>query len=376
MNPTRSLLLTCALSGLAIGAPALASSKPDSGPTPETIRADLQHGKQPIAFEANVGQTDAQVRYLSRGPGYSLFLTPAEAVLSLQTAGAHSDASGLAGSLGHDADGQDGRDAVLRLSFDGANRAPAMAAEQRQPGASNYFVGSDASAWRRDVPHFARVRYAGLYPGVDLVYYGNQLKLEYDLVVAAGADPAPIALRMDGAERMRLDHEGNLVFTTAAGDLVQHRPIAYQQVGGERRPVTASYRLLGDGRVGFNLGDYDASRELVIDPVLMYSTYLGGTLGDRALDVSVDSAKNAYVVGFSNSAGFPTKGAYQGKNNGAGDVFVTKLGPTGALIYSTYIGGAGADEAATCTSPAAPPRSTIPPPAPTRRRSAACRTRS
>ena len=346
MNPTRSLLLTCALSGLAIGAPALASSKPDSGPTPETIRADLQHGKQPIAFEANVGQTDAQVRYLSRGPGYSLFLTPAEAVLSLQTAGAHSDASGLAGSLGHDADGQDGRDAVLRLSFDGANRAPAMAAEQRQPGASNYFVGSDASAWRRDVPHFARVRYAGLYPGVDLVYYGNQLKLEYDLVVAAGADPAPIALRMDGAERMRLDHEGNLVFTTAAGDLVQHRPIAYQQVGGERRPVTASYRLLGDGRVGFNLGDYDASRELVIDPVLMYSTYLGGTLGDRALDVSVDSAKNAYVVGFSNSAGFPTKGAYQGKNNGAGDVFVTKLGPTGALIYSTYIGGAGADEAA------------------------------
>ena len=150
MNPTRSLLLTCALSGLAIGAPALASSKPDSGPTPETIRADLQHGKQPIAFEANVGQTDAQVRYLSRGPGYSLFLTPAEAVLSLQTAGAHSDASGLAGSLGHDADGQDGRDAVLRLSFDGANRAPAMAAEQRQPGASNYFVGSDASAWRRD----------------------------------------------------------------------------------------------------------------------------------------------------------------------------------------------------------------------------------
>jgi predicted extracellular nuclease len=341
LNPIRSILLTTALSGLASGAAQAAALPPADT---DASHAAAQHGKLPIAFEANLGQADAQVRYLSRGPGYSLFLTPAEAVLSLRTPGSSDDAGNL-GSLRHGADTEVSKSAVLRLSFDGANRNPSMGAEQQQSGHSNYFVGSDASAWRRDVPNYARVRYTDLYPGVDLLYYGNQLQLEYDLVVAPGADPARIALRVDGADRMRLDGQGNLVLATAAGNLVQHRPIAYQQVGGQRHPVAASYQMLGNGRIGFRLGDYDASRELVIDPVLMYSTYLGGTLGDRALDVVVDGSKNAYVVGFSNSAAFPTKGAYQAKNNGAGDVFVTKLSPSGALLFSTYIGGAGADEA-------------------------------
>lgn len=348
MNPTRSILLTVALTGLATGSGARAASMPlQAAAGADQVKAEFNQGKQPISFEANLGQTDAQVRYLSRGPGYSLFLTPAEAVLSLRTAGDAADPQGNLGSLRHAAKADvASRDAVLRLSFDGANRAPALRAEQRQPGATNYFVGGTAAAWQRDVPNFARVRYADLYPGVDLLYYGNQLQLEYDLVVAANADPQRIALRVAGADRVRLDRAGNLVLATAAGDLVQHRPIAYQVVAGERRPVAASYRMLGEGRVGFRLGAYDASRELVIDPVLVYSTYLGGTLGDRALDVALDSAKNAYVVGFSNSAAFPTAGAYQATNKGAGDVFVTKLSPSGAVLFSTYIGGAGADEAA------------------------------
>ena len=345
MNPIPSILLTATLIGLASSPTAFAASMPDAESAPQDAKA--RYGQMPIAFEANQGQTDAQVRFLSRGPGYSLFLTPGEAVLSLRTPGGVDDAHGNLGSLQGTAAGEASRNAVVRLSFDGANPAPVLAGEQALASRSHYFLGSDAKAWQRDVANFSRVRYEDLYPGVDLVYYGSQkFELEYDLVVAPGTDPSPIALHIEGAQRMRLDAAGNLVLATAAGDLVQQRPIAFQVVDGARRAVDASYRLLGADRIGFELGAYDRSRELVIDPVLVYSTYLGGTLGDRAWDVAVDGSRNAYVVGVANSSNFPVKGAYQSTNpSTGGDAFVAKLGPTGALLYSTYLGGTGAEEA-------------------------------
>ena len=283
------------------------------------------YGELPIAFEPNQGQAAAAVRYFSRGPGYSLYLTQAQAVLSLRT-------------------GDNVAPAVVRIGFDGANANMRIAGIAPQQARSNYFTGQRAM---RDVAHFGKVRYDNLYPGVDLVYYGNQGQLEYDFVVSPGSDPSRIALDFDGASGIHVDEQGNLVLGTSAGNLVQHAPIAYQTVGGKRRAIDASYAVNGRGKVGFHLGAYDHDQALVIDPVLVYSTYHGGSAGDYGTDIAVDANDNAYVTGRVNSTtGFPVLGAYQSTNKGASDIFVSKFSPTGTLLYSTYIGGAGTDEGA------------------------------
>ena len=329
-------------------APAASLANPSAnGSTQSDAHVREAYGKLPISFEANQGQAGGDVRFLSRNAGFNLFLTPSEAVLTLKPAGQGSQATGGTGSLAGKSKPDATESSVIRLSFAGANVHPGMQALDKQASVSNYLVGNDASKWRTDVANFARVKYTGLYAGIDLLYYGNQMQLEYDLLVAPGADPRQIMLAVDGAKSLKIDAVGNLVLATSQGDLVQHRPIAYQQINGTRRAVDASYAVRGDGRVGFQLGAYDASVQLVIDPVLVYSTFMGGNLGDHAADVAVDASKNSYVVGFSDSyTGFPTKNAYQSVNKRANDVFVAKFGPTGTLVYSTFIGGSGADEGA------------------------------
>jgi predicted extracellular nuclease len=295
------------------------------GATGADAIARKAYGELPIAFEPNLGQADTSVRYFSRGPGYSLYLTQASAVLSLR-----SDAS-------------DAR-AVIRMGFDGANAAPRVAGIAPQQARSNYFSGQRVM---RDVAHYGKVGYDALYPAVDLVYYGSQGQLEYDFTVAAGGDPARIALDFSGVQSMHVDASGNLVLGTSVGDVVQHAPIAYQLIDGERHAVQASYAIDSRRKVGFRLGAYDHDQALVIDPVLVYSTYHGGTLGDRGYDIAVDSSSNAYVTGrVDSTVGFPVSGAYQATNKGASDIFVSKFSPAGALVYSTYIGGAGTDEGA------------------------------
>ena len=329
-------------------APAASVANPSANSSAQSdARVREAYGKLPISFEANAGQSDSQVRFLSRNAGFNLFLTPAEAVISLKAASARKHTAGGIGSLAGDGKSESSDGAVVRLSFDGANKNPTLQALDKQANTSNYLIGNDASQWRAGVSNFARVQYTDIYAGIDLVYYGNQSQLEYDLLVAPGADPRQIALSIDGARTLKLDALGNLLIATSQGDIVQHRPIAFQQIDGRRRAVDASYAMLGNGRVGFNLGAYDKSAQLVIDPVLVYSTFLGGNLGDRAADIAVDGSKNAYVVGFSDSySGFPTKNAYQSINKRANDIFVAKFGPTGTLLYSTFIGGTGADEGA------------------------------
>jgi len=279
-------------------------------------------GRLPMSFEANQGQTDARVQFLARGDGYGLFVTPTEAVLSLQGA------------------------SPLRMQLVGANPAPAAAGLDRLPGVSNYLIGNDPSRWHTNVPNFARVQEQGVYPGVDLTYYGSQRQLEYDFTVAPGADPGAIRLAFQGADSTKLDAQGNLVLHTTGGDVVEHAPVLYQESGGVRRPVAGRY-VVGGGTVGFAVGPYDRSKPLVIDPTLSYSTYLGGSDRDTGGGVAVDAAGSAYVTGEATSADFPTAGnPYQPAVRGvpSDDAFVAKFSPDGStLIYSTYLGGSGRD---------------------------------
>jgi hypothetical protein len=216
------------------------------------------------------------------------------------------------------------------------------------PGKANYFIGNDPAKWRTDIPTYARVGYQDLYPGIDLVYYGNQRQLEYDFVVRPGADPARIVLGFEGADRLEVDTQGDLVLHTAAGAIRQRKPVIYQEAAGRRMEIAGGYALKDGRRVGFEVAAYDPDRPLVIDPVLVYSTYFGGSSGSElGFGIVADSLGNAYVTGFTNSTDLPTtRGAFRTVSDGSGDIFVAKLDPTGsALVYSTYLGGSSFDEA-------------------------------
>ena len=292
----------------------------DGRPLPRGA-AQALNGGRPLAFEANRGQADAQAKYLARGAGYAVFLTPGEAVISLR-------------------DGRSAR-AVVRVRPVGANADARLVADEELPGVVNY-AGRAAGATPISAPTYARVRYADLYPGIDLVYYGRPRHLEYDFLLAPGADPDRIALAFDGADRVEIDTGGDLILHTGAGALRQPRPVVYQEVDGARRPVAGDYDVDREGHVRIRLGAYDRSLPVVIDPVLAYSTYLGGTgsEGDSgAASIAVDAAGNAYVTGTTESVDFPTAGGGDPTAKGGLDIYVTKLSPTGAVLYSTYLGG-------------------------------------
>ena len=285
------------------------------------------YARVPLHFEANEGQVDAAVDFVSRGQGYTLFLQDGAAVLSLRR-GARADAT-------------------LRMDLVGGHKPTAHAARQPMPSYSNYYRGGDAARWHTGVGHFGQVQYDDVYPGVDLVYYGNQRRLEYDFVVAPGVDPDQIALRFDGAEGMRLDATGNLLLNVDGGEVALQAPIVYQQVDGARQPVDGAFVLSGD-EVRFALGEYDTSRELVIDPILSYATFLGGAgATDIVYAIDVDASGHIYLTGSTGSTSFPVLNEIQtGPNGGGGDTdgFVTKLTPDGqSLVYSTYLGGSVTD---------------------------------
>jgi hypothetical protein len=325
------------------GADATKAGDPDAATRRRVAEA---YGDLPLAFEANRGQADPRVQFLSRGGGHVLFLTPTEAVLVLTSpAPATKHARRLADRTGqHEA----ARRAALRMTFVGANPTPEVTGLEELPGKAHYFIGNDRAKWRPNIPAFAKVRYDDLWPGIDLVYYGNHRQLEYDLVVRPGADPGRILLGIQGADRLELDSQGDLVLHTSAGRVRHRRPVLYQETNGVRTEIAGAYSLEGPDRLGFQVAAYDRSRPLVIDPVLAYSTYLGGSLGAVGGTIAVDGAGNAYVGGATISADFPTTaGAFDTSYNGGifeGDAFVTKFNPTGsALVYSTYLGGSNDD---------------------------------
>lgn len=282
-----------------------------------------------MAFEPNHGQTDASVRFTARGEGYGLYLTSNEAVLALSKPQSQAR--------------QSTDPAVVRMKLVGSDPSPRAAGLEPLPGKSNYFLGNDPSRWKRDVPQFGKVRYDAVYPGVDLVYYGNQNRLEYDFVVAPKADPNAIRLSYSGVDRLALGQDGSLELHTG-GDLVrQDKPVVYQVREGRKHSIEGDYVLLADNQVTFRLGAYDRSQELVIDPVVNYSTYFGGSGDEFTTDVVVDGDGNPYITGLTLSTDFPVVGAPGGTGNSTGyDAFVIKLNSAGSgVVFSTYFGGTG-----------------------------------
>jgi len=308
------------------------------------------YGTLPLSFEVNHGQTDARVKFLSRTSGYSLFLTGDEAVLVLSGRKAITNKAKIEGAAhkSQSAMAAPKSGAVLRMKLRNANPAARVTGVYELAGTSNYFIGNDPTKWRTNVPTYAKVKYEGIYSGIDLVYYGNQRQLEYDFIVAPGADPRRIAFDVRGAKRVHRDEHGDLVLKMSEGEIRWHKPVVYQEKDGARQLVAARYAITNRNRVGFAVAEYDSSRPLFIDP-LVYSTYLGGSGYDSGFGIAVDSSGNAYVTGWTYSTDFPTMNPLQptcggGCASNESDAFVTKLNASGsALVYSTYLGGSSAD---------------------------------
>lgn len=307
------------------------------------------YGHLPMSFEENQGQTAREVRYVAHGGRYELFLTPQEAVMALRPT-KHLDfspkhRSAYLRTLREQRRGAQNLTAI-RMRFEGANPEPMISGAERLPTRVNYFTGSDPKNWHTDIPSYARVKYSGIYPGVDLIFYGKQRHLEYDFVVAPGADPNAIRLKIDGARKMRINSRGDLVLSVAEGEVELQKPVIYQKLNGEKREIAGNYVIGSDHRVTFSVANYDRKEPLILDPILDYSTYLGGSgLENTTLPVgiAVDSAGDAFVVGDTFSTDFPTtaNGLTQAPLAGnLGASFVAELNPTGTqLLYSSYLVG-------------------------------------
>ncbi len=326
-RPLGLALMAVAATGvlLQIG-PASASSEKANRSTTATKRQVLAaYAKLPLAFVPNAGQLDRRVRYAAQAGGSSFFFTRTEAVLALR---------------------KGKRGVALRLGFLGANPAPAIAGARPGTGRVNYLLGSDPARWHTNLPTYGEIVYRDLWPGADLRLRGQSGTLKYEFRLAPGADVSRIRLGYRGQQRLSLGQNGELRIETALGLLRDAHPVSYQQIGGRRVAVKSRFALGRGGAYGFTVGAYDRRYPLVIDPGLLYSTFLGGSGGDRGRDIAVDGAGSAYLTG-TTSSDFPTTaGAFDTTYNGGNfDAFVTKLEAGGAALgYSSYLGGSGIDE--------------------------------
>jgi len=372
--------------GVARRAPSAAAASMGSAKTARP-KAVQNYGKLPLSFEVNQGQTDRQVKFLARGQGYTLFLTSQEAVLLLQKSegsrqqngelekpgweliadryALFKDRSPVAAERVKRSDAPRVTNTMLQMKMVGANSNARVKGEEELPGKTNYFIGNDPRNWRTNIPIYAKVRMEDVYPGVDLVYYGNQGQLEYDFVVHPGADPGGIKLALRststsedaaGSENgppAKIERNGDLLVHVDGGEVRFHKPVVYQTVYADntqgkahRILVDGNYVLTARSEVTFAVGEYDRTMPLVIDPALAYSTYLGGSQQEQGYAIAVDSSGNSYVTGYTISKDFPTSYALQASNNSAflygANAFVTKFNADGsALLYSTYLGGSG-----------------------------------
>ena len=290
-----------------------------------------------MIFERNDGQTDSRARFISRGDGYLLFITPTDAILKLRRSGSDRRGDGRPG--------QEQKAQILDIQLIGANPNAQIIAQEKVAARSNYFIGSDPSKWRTNVPSFSSVRSKGIYPGIDLIYYGSSRhQLEYDFVVRPKAEPGAIAMRFEGANGLSLNRNGDLIISLPdGGELIHRAPMIYQEREGKREAVRGGFVLNSRDTVGVKLAAYDHERSLYIDPGLVYSTYLGGTAEDSGNGIAVDSFGNAYIVGTTFSTMFPTTtGAYKETSPDPGNAvaFITKFKADGSdLVYSTFLGG-------------------------------------
>ena len=339
---------------------------------PRTVRSAAKtasaHSDHSLYFEANRGQTDSRVDFFSRGAGYALYLRASDAVIAL-TAPSESlnrrldtapslfkfdrDDQRLAPAASRTGGSAPLHTDILRMKLLDANEKSVAEGQEASPATTNYFMGNDPAKWHTGVPAYASVKYRDIYPGTDLIYYGNSRQMESDFVLSPGADVSHIKLRIDGAKRLAIDSQGSLAMSLGGGRLLWRHPVIYQETDGRKQEIRGGYRLNARNEVSFWLGAYDATRPLVIDPVLVYSTYLGGSgddnffalllAGSLAGGVATDSTGNVYVTGVTISSDFPTlSAAYPSCASCASmspAIFVTKYNPTGTLVYSTYLGG-------------------------------------
>src|SRR5580698_6883100 len=329
---TLALLSTSVCTHFASAAPAV---------DPATrAKVTAQYLQSPMIFEMNEGQSDPRVKALSRGSKYGLFLTSNESVFVLNS-GAKNPS-------------------VVQVRAVGANPTPKVSGVDRLGSVSNYFLGKDQSKWRKNVANYERVKYESNYPGVDLIYYGNQKQLEYDYVVAPGADPDSIRLDIEGASKLKLDRNGDLLLETSDGAITQHKPVIYQQVDGTRRQIAGNFVVRGK-QVSFRVGDYDHSKKLVIDPSFDFVTYLGGSGTDQGLGITITTATGlTLVAGSTASANFPIvpapvcadppmpdpvctqTGVTSYPYTGTTDGFMATFNPSGTKLFNTtYVGGSG-----------------------------------
>jgi len=359
-------VLTLALFGNTVAIPAISGhasgvtqphatvfSLPNKLPQNNVGRPNSAHTyrKAPLSFEANLGQADKSVKFVARGVGYQLHLTSTQAVLSLnkEAGGKHKQSEKNFRSR------QNSRTSsvsdVVRMTVLNARSDATVSGEDVLPGKVNYLLGNDPQSWRTNVATYGKVRYKNVYQGIDLVYYGNQRSLEYDFHLAPSANPQEIRLGIEGVKRTQIDSvTGDLIMHLSSGEVItQHKPVLYQEVDDVRRAVSGRFVLRGRNQIGFEVGAYDKSRALVIDPVLVYTTYFGGAGDEATTGIALDSSGSVYVSGaFIESPGFPvTPNAFQktqNNSNGNGEVFVTKFTPDGAaMVYSTLLGGSSTD---------------------------------
>ena len=320
------------------------AARTSSGALDEAVRTRVSksYWRLPLRFEANQGQTDNRVKFLSRGLGYNLFLTSGEAVFSLRS----NKTFRVKENSKRDSKTQKRKAAtVFSIQLMGVNPSIKSAGLEKLPIKTNYLIGNDPRAWRQDIPTYAKVEFKELYAGIDLVYYGNQRQLEFDFLVHPGADHKSIRMKFKNVQHLSTDSKGNLVVSVAGGKILLEKPLIYQRVDGKKRTVSGHYKLQTKNIVGFQVATYDSKIPLVIDPVLNYSTYLGGDFNDLGNGVAVDVFGNAYVTGATQSTDFPTTaGAWDEILTSFRDAFVTKFKSDGtALVYSTYLGGDGDD---------------------------------
>ncbi|MEG5164210.1 SBBP repeat-containing protein, partial [Microcoleus sp. AT3-A2] len=292
------------------------------------------YGQIPLSFIANAGQTDPNVKFQVKGAGHSIFFTPNEI-------------SFVAFQQPNEPGNQATNSSVVRSSLANSNPNPKISGLEKLPGVANFLLGEDSSQWQTNVPTFNGVVYQNVYQGIDRIFKGTEGQLKSEFLVAPFADPSQIKMNYTGVNDIRLRDDGALILETPLGELIDDAPIVYQDINGQRVNVPAAYNLLGNGQVNFSLGYFDRTQPLVIDPVLAYSTYLGGSDNENANRIAVDSTGAAYIIGTTHSNNFPTTpGAYQTTLvGGISDILVTKINPEGtALVYSTFIGGPNNDE--------------------------------
>ncbi|MCS6805509.1 MAG: SBBP repeat-containing protein [Acidobacteriota bacterium] len=322
-----------------------------------TSWVNTRFAQQPLSFESNQGQCDPRVKFLARGPGYDVYFAATEAVLHLRATNAREskqDRSTARADAGEpETNLQESQSATLRLKLIGARTTPQIVGLEPIAARKHYFIGNDPQQWRTDIPMYAKIKYAQVYPGVDLIYYGNQNQLEYDFVVAPGIDPNVIRIGIEGGDHLNIDAQGDLVIHIGRQQLRQRRPFIYQDINGQRVHVAGSFKFLSQSStgsqlmeaprsiIGFQVERYDTSHPLIIDPVLSYSTYLGGDNNDRSYAIAVDATGSVYVTGETISSDFPTRNAYE--TSGPFDAIVAKFSPSGALVYSTYLGGSDSE---------------------------------